>query len=480
MQKRELRKLNNAGFTLLEVLIAMVILAVISVPLLRSFVAAAQTNQKARVEAVCTNAAENVAENCRNVKADEIVAKYIGKEFDNSDYDASTDSYTYEVTDNTSPYFGNVAHLDKDGVYTVTIKNQGSMGSSMPDGYYCEVTLDPNMYSNANGENLAQIEPVTIKDSAIFTMPKDFDSKAYDMFVDRNRILGAAYQKKDKAWFRKNLTRTITFDIDKAGEKGIDADGNEVTPDGEGNYPAGTKMIELAKVTMSVDYSLNTTNANDVLPSGQESLNYTTAFLFDNTTSTRELNAVYLFFYPRYQAGLADKESASHEGRDRVIVNNPDNVKTYFYLTAIKGGEDEQFLENYCREKALGVSIVENPDFSLYNKGAITLRTNLNSGAPASKSDVNASLGQLYCTLKYSNTTGTIAKYDTAAGELLSVANTDGKALNTEDTPNRIYKMNVKIYDDQPPKEIPDLTMPSGVAYVKNSIVEFDGTKLEY
>ena len=62
----------------------------------------------------------------------------------------------------------------------------------------------------------------------------------------------------------------------------------------------------------------------------------------------------------------------------------------------------------------------------------------------------------------------------------MSVANTDGKALNTEDTPNRIYKMNVKIYDDQPPKEIPDLTMPSGVAYVKNSIVEFDGTKLEY
>lgn len=480
MQKKELRKLNNAGFTLLEVLIAMVILAVVSVPLLRSFVAAAQTNQRAKIEAVCTNAAENVAENCRNVRANDILVKYVGKEFDNADYDASTDSYNYEVTDTSSPYYGNVAHLDKDGMYTVTIKNQGSMGSSMPDGYYCEITLDPNMYSGANGENLAQIEPVTIKDSAIFTMPSDFDSKAYDMYVDRNRILGTAYQKKDKAWFKKNLTRTITFDINKVGEKGIDADGNDVAPDGDGNYPAGTKMIDLAKVTMSVDYDLKIANANDVLPSDQQELNYTTAFLFDNTTGSRELNAVYLFYYPRYQAALADKEGITHEGRDRIIVNNKDNVETYFYLTAIKGGEDEQYIESYCMEKALGVSIVENVDFTVADKGALTLRTNLNSGAPANKSDTNAELGQLYFTLKYNSATGTFAKHDNEAGKLVSIGNTDGKALNTEDTPNRIYKMNVKIYDDQPPKEIEDLTMPSGVAYIKNSVVEFDGTKLEY
>lgn len=480
MQKKELGKLNNAGFTLLEVLIAMVILAVVSVPLLRSFVAAAQTNAKARTEAVCTNAAENVAENCRNVKADDIVAKYIGKKFDNADYDAATESYNYEVTDTASPYYGNVAHLDKDGVYTVTIKNQGSMGSSMPDGYYCEVTLDPNMYSNANGENLAQIEPVTIKDSAIFTMPTDFDSKAYDMFVDRNRILSDPYKKADKAFFKKYLTRTITFDINKVGEKGIDSDGNDVAPDVDGNYPEGTKMIDLVKVTMNVEYTLDIGRKNEYLPAEQQTLNYTTAFLFDNSTSARELNAVYLFFYPRYVAALDCKEDSTHVGRDRVIINNKDNVETYFYLTAIKGGEDEMKLEQYCKEKALGVTVVENPDFSVSDKGALTLRTNLNSGAPASKSDTNAELGQLYLMLKYYNTAGTIGRYDSAAGKILSVANTDGKSLNTEDTPNRIYKLNIKVYDDQPATEVPDPTTPSGVVYIKNSFVEFDGTKLEY
>ena len=49
MQKRtERRQLNNEGFSLIELLIAIVILSIIVVPLLHSFVTSARTNAKSR------------------------------------------------------------------------------------------------------------------------------------------------------------------------------------------------------------------------------------------------------------------------------------------------------------------------------------------------------------------------------------------------------------------------------------------------
>ena len=44
----ERRQLNNEGFSLIELLIAIVILSIIVVPLLHSFVTSARTNAKSR------------------------------------------------------------------------------------------------------------------------------------------------------------------------------------------------------------------------------------------------------------------------------------------------------------------------------------------------------------------------------------------------------------------------------------------------
>ena len=47
---KPLGKLNNAGFSLVEVLVAMAVLAILSVPVLSSFTNAARINHKARKE----------------------------------------------------------------------------------------------------------------------------------------------------------------------------------------------------------------------------------------------------------------------------------------------------------------------------------------------------------------------------------------------------------------------------------------------
>lgn len=476
MLKNEFRKNNNAGFTLLEVLVAVIVLAVISVPLLRSFATAAQTNSRAKIEALCTNAAENVAEDFRNTRANELVEKYIGRELDESDYNTTENKYEYEVVDNSSKFFGNKAEVSDDGVYTITIKNQETMSSKMPEGYYAQVTLDPSLYKNSNGLNLSQIEPVSIKDSAIFTMPDDFDDEAYTYFVNKNKVLDAGYTKWTKNNFKQNLTRTITFDIDKLGTKRVDKDGNLIP---EGSDPVdGEKNVDICSVKMTVVYKLAIDNAGAILPTKDQTYEKVSGtLLFDNSMSRTPLNSVYLFFYPRYAAGIAKKEGIGQPGYDRIVVNNEDNIECNVYITMMQGAEDENLMEAYCKSKALGVSVTENPAAGA-KKAAITLRTNMNSGVPFSKTDDAPEKGIQYMTLSYGNKVGTFKKYNTDAGKLLSIANTDGKALNRTDTPNRIYKMKVEIIN---PSDTKTITEPSGTeVVVNNPVVEFDGTKLEY
>ena len=61
MQKNtERRQLNNEGFSLIELLIAIVILSIIVVPLLHSFVTSARTNAKSRNTMHATAIAEDV------------------------------------------------------------------------------------------------------------------------------------------------------------------------------------------------------------------------------------------------------------------------------------------------------------------------------------------------------------------------------------------------------------------------------------
>ena len=56
------RNLNNRGFSLVEILIAVAILVLCAVPLLKAFVTSAQTNVRARQNLNATTLAENIME----------------------------------------------------------------------------------------------------------------------------------------------------------------------------------------------------------------------------------------------------------------------------------------------------------------------------------------------------------------------------------------------------------------------------------
>ena len=73
---REDRKKNrNSGFTLVEVMIAVAILAIISIPVLQSFVSVAQVNSKSRRRLSATTIAENLMESCKGISLKEVAAQ---------------------------------------------------------------------------------------------------------------------------------------------------------------------------------------------------------------------------------------------------------------------------------------------------------------------------------------------------------------------------------------------------------------------
>ena len=72
-RKQRKRKVNNAGFSLVELLVSMVILAIIVVPLLNSFLTAARTNAKAKRVLEATTAGQNLVERIKAQSVEDFV-----------------------------------------------------------------------------------------------------------------------------------------------------------------------------------------------------------------------------------------------------------------------------------------------------------------------------------------------------------------------------------------------------------------------
>ena len=67
---------KNAGFSLIEVLVAMTVLAIISIPLIRSFVISANVNKNAKRLQNATDIAQDVSEYFCQISLHDLNAKY--------------------------------------------------------------------------------------------------------------------------------------------------------------------------------------------------------------------------------------------------------------------------------------------------------------------------------------------------------------------------------------------------------------------
>ena len=416
-------QLNNAGFSLIEVLVAMVILAIVSIPLLRAYVTAANTNGKAKITYRATNCAENLMENFKYQSVEDLLTLYqaSGK--------------------NTVP-----TDPDANGVYTFTIRDENDLKEKLPDNYSAVVTLDPTLYENANGLNTGDYSAVSASDSAIFTMAAAFDEDAYSEFIERNSTACISdptlYIVKDADYLKKNLSRSMTVSIVKSGTA-TDSDGDQV---------------DLVRVLLNITYELK--NYSGILPKSESKYELPEAELFNNLNTKTPLGGVFLFYNPFY-------EQVKNGQNDRITFENLDNIKANLYVVALNSAPDNTTANQnlYSNNKKLQLTVIEDPKtagFPADTKSYATLRTNLNSGAPFSKTDT-AGAGHMNCTLTYQNLTGTLKTASTAAAEkILQAGAVDGKVLDPDETQARIYKITASVLNDK-----------------GESVVKLDGTKLE-
>ena len=163
LRRSKSEKLNNGGFSLVEVLVAMFVIAVISIPLVRGFVTSAKFNAKARRLQNATDMAQNIAEVFGSEDMDKLLSDY--------DYtlsnDVAADTRTYTFT----PFAATGAGNEK---FTVKV----SMTSSNDGGY--EIPVLKNFFGN---EEVVCVREITKYDN-IAVSKLGVDASAIHKTVD--------------------------------------------------------------------------------------------------------------------------------------------------------------------------------------------------------------------------------------------------------------------------------------------------------
>lgn len=396
MEKLVRRKGNHKGLSLVELLVAITILAIIIVPLLRGFVSSAKLNQKSKRMLKATMVAENIMEDFEDLSIEELEASF--------------------------------GTPDATGVYQFTLQD-GNLSEYDAAEYKAVVTLDPtSSYEAMNQMSVANLTAITNQNSGIYAMNPTYDASVYDTFAERNtaaRATDSSYVVCNADFFKQQLHRSIRLTLTK---------GSQVT-DEQGN------LIDQARVVLTIEYSyLNNASTKALLPTDTK---YTiTRELFDNSSTKKELTGIYLVYTPRYEA--CNPLLGASAKKDLIEILNFTNLKTNVSIIRQETDQDATYLENYLTHERASVIVYENPawvgPYTAATIASVTVQTNL--------LHKNTTTGHFERRMElfYSNPTGTNRVSADIAEAILHVKTATGETLDQQAEENRIYQMKVEIY----------------------------------
>lgn len=397
-----MKKQDNKGFTLVELLVAVMVLAIVIVPLLHSFVTSFRVNAKSKQLMRATTLAQNEMEIFEKEKIEDLMAMT-----DKND----PAKLVYTVTDKPDP-----TDPDDDGCYTFERKKtiNDESGKEMFD---VVVTLNPkrlatgDRYYDYNTEPLMQMNTISNLDSGSYVQSirtannaVDYDTIVYGIFKERKNAsgIGADWDIDD---FEERLKRRIIINVSQLS----DAHG----------------AITKAKITYEY-----TCEDFDVMPDEykvytEEKIMYDNAQAFDDDGNRIELKSLYLFYAPRYDTTWADE----------IVIENEAKLPIDFYVV-------RQDVWKKTVDEVRSVDAAYQPKLSIYDgmDGANTYGrywTNLNLEQPEIEGNGKQMAIELY-------------NIDTNAMVVASRADimeaTGMKTLGQTEAADRIYTMEVKVY----------------------------------
>ncbi|MCH5255825.1 MAG: prepilin-type N-terminal cleavage/methylation domain-containing protein [Lachnospiraceae bacterium] len=412
---------DNKGFTLLEVLIAVIILAIVIVPMLHSFVSSHRMNARSKQYMRATTLAQDEMEIFEKEKLEDL---------------QDTSKFSYTVTGPDTLGEGRYEFL-REGI------NNDHSGASVSK-FDVLVKLDPerantsDRYYDTNSQALFYMNTIGSTDSAVYVQSirnastvKGYDDNIYEYFSANKSAagIGSTWGTQE---FDKDLTRRIKVKIYH-----------------ENN---GLNIATIVKVTY--EYVLCT---NNVMPAGyqmysEESVIFNnSAQGIDDDGNLPELKNVYLFYAPRYK-GYSTPKTVTYPidgepttlktNEDWIIIDNEAELPINVYVIRqdiFKDGSTTEIEPTpYNYQPKIEIHDAIDADHTVGN-----YYTNLNIDSAA----LAGIGGQVdFSKLKDNNNTSRVYS-NTEALSVIEPKPLDGAGSTQSEVKDRIYTMTVEVYN---------------------------------
>ena len=442
------RKLNNAGLTLVEILVAVAIFSIAIVPLMYGFVFSAMNNAKAKHLQQTSTLAYTIIENCKAYTMEEIETKVLDGSFmpdATASYDGSTLGSTTKVY-----YFDDVnMYKNDDDVTDISTQVYDIKMTITPMG----AEQDLMQYNNMNRyKDAIFLAESTLSTGATPSSARQLEDGLYEWVLELIRLKVATDAdaipltltdiENSMATGGKNAGLTITFTRNIIVNTYANASG------------------EGAEVTYEYIYNLNQDFVSDAIdlsvPGGMVErsvdCNSTSTLggmfiIYDSSLTTDNLQNVYLFYYPPYNNEGIECTAETIQfnnslGRD-VNVYLLKQVKTDMSMLEIKSNE------NLYSPAISGTTT--GGKIKLHHN----LLTNIGGGSVVSWNPSSVTSSAIE-----------VMNYDTTGGV---------EPLVAKDSRQLMYKVLVEVYDKGSYKEV------SGVKQMTTaSLADMDGTFLNW
>ena len=310
-RKRSGLRSDNSGFTLLELLIAVLILAVAIIPMLNSFVVNARVTRKAKIKLRSTMIAQDIMEGLKGYTTEDVYRQIAGLDdlrlVDNS---SITDSATHKIVS------ANVVLISNNGLEaTYGIKNMKYQGFD----YDAKISLNGSDYTvsgnrwNKTGSEDIQIKPNSDPLAVIHDMNSNYDglfmSDSYD--VRRELFLKELREGEPPKFKADTVRRTFTITLSNNGVTAV----------------GGQKQLA------NVEVKYESVSSGSV--TGSFIKNYTAYNNVDIADDGCTIRNLYFFYYPAYTGkydvdGLGEKVDIKYE--DNIVFTNYDGIPVSFYI----------------------------------------------------------------------------------------------------------------------------------------------------
>lgn len=372
-EERICRQNKNSGFSLVELLIAVTILAIIVIPLMHLFVTSTKINVKSRETLRSTTIAQDIMEGCKAYDVPELQEQFNHPEegfyvIDRQLIKGKLEELSEKEGGREGLYYFTMRDVTMQGShYDVQIKvdGRGYMEKIADDSIteYPELTgdpMDPAVYVVHNNEHnntkMAKIGSVVKGQDGMFVEKDNLKDKALDKIwkAFETEFEADGYTEEDLRFTTDSpgiqidevydvfsCIREITVDIEDSG-----------TRDEDGNIIKNAKVSIVYKECTYSSWGIWGEEKYDVYVLDEQPIDV--PFAGEN---------FYLFYYPQY--GMTE---------DSIVINNKDNLPLQLILTK-QAEETMTDTELYKGEKNYTAEVFLNG----FDKNNLTIRTNLGS-----------------------------------------------------------------------------------------------------